>query len=169
MPLPDWSVPTAPLPAGAIAFRGQFQACVNGAFELRSGSRREFCGGAGWGRSETVGIGSRSVLNFGLGTMKVRYSSYHVRQGPGFARDWDVNLRTHSPAPQEFNNMLKRRIRNRIQSRDGRQIYACSCIAFVCCARWRAFAYLRISVRERINEWVTDPRAQPLNSIFIQS
>ena len=25
----------------AIAFRGQFEACVNGAFELRSGSRQE--------------------------------------------------------------------------------------------------------------------------------
>ena len=101
--------------------------------------------------------------------MKVRYSSYHARQDPGFARDWDVNLRAHSPAPQEVNNMLKRSIGNRIQSRGGRQIYACSCFAFVCCARWRAFAYLRISVRERINEWVTDPRAQPLNTDLIQS
>ena len=33
----------------------------------------------------------------------------------------------------------------------------------------RAFAYLRISVRERIDEWVTDPRAQPLNTDIIQS
>ena len=28
---------------------------------------------------------------------------------------------------------------------------------------------LRVSMRERINAWVTDPRAQPLNSDLVQS
>ena len=37
MPLPDRSMRIV----GAIAFRGQFQACVNGAFELRSGLRQK--------------------------------------------------------------------------------------------------------------------------------
>ena len=121
--------------------------------------------GQEWAGAKQLG----SVLNFGIGTMKVRYSSYHVRQGSGFARDWDVNLRTHSPAPQEFNNMLTRNMGNRIQSRDGKQICTRWCIDFVICVCVRARVYLRISVRERINAWVTDPRAQPLNGDLIQS
>ena len=32
----------------------------------------------------------------------------------------------------------------------------------------RVCVYLRVSVRERINAWITDPRAQPLNSDLTQ-
>ena len=64
--------------------------------------------------------------------------------------------------------MLARRVRNRIQSRDGKQICACWCIALGVCVCVSAYVYLHISVRECINEYVTNPRAKPINSDLIQ-
>ena len=56
-----------------------------------------------------------------------------------------------------------------IQSRGGKRACACWRIGLVVCVSVCVCAYLRISLRERINAWVTDPRAQPLNSDLMQS
>ena len=97
--------------------------------------------------------------------MKVRQG--FMRQGSGELGD--VHLRTHAPALQEFDDMMARSIIKRIQSRDGKRICTCKCIALVVSACVRVCFYLRIAVHERINAWVTDPRAQPVKSNPIQS
>ena len=99
--------------------------------------------------------------------MKVRQG--FMRQGSGSGELGDVHLRTHAPALQEFGDMMARSIKKKIESRDGKCICACWYITLVVCVCVRACAYLHISVREGINTWGTDPRAQPLNSDLMQS
>ena len=86
----------------------------------------------------------------------------------GFGRDWGCAF-AHAPPLQEFGGMLTRNITNRIQSRDGKRICACWCSALVGCVCARVRVYLRISMREGVNEWVTDPRVQPFNGDLMQS
>ena len=50
----------------------------------------------------------------------------------------------HEPPRQEFGDMLRRSIRNRMQSCDGKRICACWCIVLVLYVR--VCVYLRISV-----------------------
>ena len=140
---------------GAVAFRGQFQAFINGACELMCGLRRE-C----WS-----GVGQSSTIWYSYNESA---STFIYQAGFGFGRDCGCAF-DHAPPLQEFGDMLTRRIRNRIQTRDDKKICICWCIVLVVCVCVRACVYLRISMREGINAWVTDPRAQPLNSNIIQS
>ena len=94
---------------------------------------------------------------------------YEAVFGFGVGRDWGYTV-AHAPPLQEFGDMLTtRNIRSRIQSREGKRICTCWCIALVVSVCVRVCFYLRIAVHERINAWVTDPRAQPLNSDLMQS
>ena len=71
--------------------------------------------------------------------------------------------------------MLTSSIRNRIQSRRQTNLrmlvyyFSCLCLCLCLCLSTHLCVYLRITVRECINAWVTDPRAQSLNSDLMQS
>ena len=127
------------------------------------------------GRSETVGLSSkfweakRKHVNlmlydagFGFGRDRGSFYMHTVRRTGRYA-----------PPLQEFGGMLKRRIRNRIQSRDGKRICGCWRIVSVACTCARVYVYLRVS--DGMNEWVTCtvqvPTCviQPLNSALMQS
>ena len=71
---------------GAIALRGQFQAFVNGAFELRSGLRRErWCGvGLGWVRAGAKQSVMGSKIWDGYNQSKSRSILYEAGFGFGF-------------------------------------------------------------------------------------
>ena len=76
-------------------------------------------GGMGWVRGETVCMSSTF------------WDSYSKRTSRfGFERAWRFAF-VHAPALQDFGDMLTKRTRNRIQSRDGKRICACWCIALV--------------------------------------
>ena len=94
-------------------------------------------GGVRWDRGETGGLSSKF------------WDSYNQsRSSFGCQRDWGYVF-AHAPPLQEFGDMLKRSITNKIQSH-GKRICACWCIAFVVCVGARFCVYLRISMRERI-------------------
>ena len=127
----------------AIAFARQFQACGNSFFELRSGLRRERCGGAC--RGEIVGLSSKLKTQNGKASRKVHQWLYYIRLGSGSVSG---EMRyAHAPALQEFGDKLTRRIRHRTQSRDGKRIRVCPSIALVACARACVCVFPRICAR----------------------
>ena len=85
-------------------------------------------GGVHCGRGETVGLSSKFWDSYNASTSRFIFSE----TGFGFGRDWGCAF-AHAPPLQEFGDMLTRSIRNRIQSRDGKRICACWCIALVAC------------------------------------
>ena len=143
---------------GTIAFRGQFQACFNGAFELKCELRRECW--VGW--EGALGQGRTSRADFYIWDSYKETKPMRILYEAGSASFWgESGVFTHAPPLQETGHMLTRSIRNRIQSRDGTRICRCWCIAVVVCVR--NCVNLRIFLRGHINAWVTDPCVQLLS------
>ena len=87
---------------------------------------------------------------------------------PRFIVYGEGEIGANVPPLQEFGDMLTSSIANMIQSRGTKRIVACCCVLVVCVCVCLC-NYLRSSVRERINVWVTDPLVQLLDSDRIQS
>ena len=121
--------------------------------------------GVSWSKGETAGLSSKFWQSYNESTSRfISRVRVWVRLGYTLC---------NTPPLQEFGDMLARSIRNRIESRGGKRICVCWCVALglvVCvCVSVSVCVCVRVSVRECINVWITDPRAQPLHSDLIQS
>ena len=117
--------------------------------------------GVSWSKGETAGLTSKFWQSYNESTSRfISRAQVWVRLGCALC---------NTPPLQEIGDMLARSIRNRIESRDGKRICVCWCVALVVCVCVSVCVCVRVSVRECINAWITDPRAQQLNSDRIQS
>ena len=84
----------------------------------------------------------------------------HATTSFGFERDdYLKEFVAHAPLIQVFGDMLTRRAKNKIQSRDDKWICLCWCVDFICIQ-----LYMRV-----LSAWVVDLRAQLLFSDTISS
>ena len=132
--------------AGAIAFRGQFQACVNGAFELSPGLRRERWGwgGAGCDRAKAARLSSKFWDMYNESTL--RFMLYEAGSGCWAkfgmcvsARTTTTRIRRHADKEHSKQDPKLRR-----QTNLRMLAYYFTVVACVCA---RVCVYLRVSVR----------------------